>query len=289
MLWQDPSQHPENQAAHYINQEAGFTDNKTVLDGARAILMERFAEDAKLLEKIRTFLQQNAQLEARLVKGKEEQGTKFKDYFEHNEKFSKVPSHRALAMFRGRNEGILQLSLNADPAQSEDISTSYCEVIIKDHYHVKLNDAPADSWRKQVIAFTWRVKILPHMETELMGALRESAETEAITVFAHNLKDLLMTAPAGARCTLGIDPGLRTGCKVAVVDSTGKLLDTTTIYPTPPQNKIDESAHILMDLIKKHGVNLIAIGNGTASRETDAFVSADAKKCIRKNSNHYGK
>lgn len=277
LLWEQPDHDPETEAANYLNEEAGFADTKAVLDGARAILMEQFAEDAALLDKVRRHLNQNAEIQSRVVAGKEEEGAKFKDYFAHDERLSKVPSHRALAMFRGRNEGILQLSLNADPGQDEKSTGSYCETLICDHYGVKLGTAPADRWRKQVVSFAWRIKILMHMETELMGNLRESAENDAIKVFADNLKDLLMAAPAGPRCTLGIDPGLRTGCKVAVVDATGKLLDTATIYPTPPQNKIAESARVVMALIKKHKVDLIAIGNGTASRETDAFVAGMLK------------
>ncbi|WP_188008740.1 Tex family protein [Grimontia hollisae] len=277
LLWGQPEHDPETEAANYLNEEAGFADTKAVLDGARAILMEQFAEDAALLDKVRRHLNQNAEIQSRVVAGKEEEGAKFKDYFAHDERLSKVPSHRALAMFRGRNEGILQLSLNADPGQDEKSTGSYCETLICDHYGVKLGTAPADRWRKQVVSFAWRIKILMHMETELMGNLRESAENDAIKVFADNLKDLLMAAPAGPRCTLGIDPGLRTGCKVAVVDATGKLLDTATIYPTPPQNKIAESARVVMALIKKHKVDLIAIGNGTASRETDAFVAGMLK------------
>ncbi|WP_158175081.1 Tex family protein [Grimontia hollisae] len=277
LLWEQPEHDPETEAARYLNEEAGFADTKAVLDGARAILMEQFAEDAALLDKVRRHLNQNAEIQSRVVAGKEEEGAKFKDYFAHDERLSKVPSHRALAMFRGRNEGILQLSLNADPGQDEKSTGSYCETLICDHYGVKLGTAPADRWRKQVVSFAWRIKILMHMETELMSNLREKAENDAIKVFADNLKDLLMAAPAGPRCTLGIDPGLRTGCKVAVVDATGKLLDTATIYPTPPQNKIAESARVVMALIKKHKVDLIAIGNGTASRETDAFVAGMLK------------
>ncbi|WP_087023328.1 Tex family protein [Thaumasiovibrio subtropicus] len=272
-LWQDPSQSPEDVADAYINAEKGVADSKAALDGARAILMERFAEDAALLEKIRTYLQQNAYLRARVIAGQEESGAKFKDYFEHDEALSKVPSHRALAMFRGRNEGVLQLTLDADPSQEEGTKGSYCEVIIIDHYKLNLGNAPADTWRKQVVSWTWRVKISLHMETELMSALRDKAEDGAMQVFADNLKDLLMAAPAGPRCTLALDPGLRTGCKVAVVDSTGKLLDTATIYPHQPQRQVAQSAATVSALLAKHNVDLIAIGNGTASRETDSFVA----------------
>ncbi|MDO6543167.1 Tex family protein [Photobacterium sanguinicancri] len=272
-LWQQPNHEPEATAAQYISADKGIADTKAALDGARAILMERFAEDAALLDKVRRHLQTQAELTARVIDGKEHEGAKFKDYFEHNELLKNVPSHRALAMFRGRNEGFLQLSLNADPAQDEGVRGSYCEVIIANHYGVTLGNQPADTWRKQVISWAWRIKILMHMETELMSALREKAEDGAMQVFADNLNDLLMAAPAGPRATLALDPGLRTGCKVAVIDATGKLLDFATIYPHQPQRQVAQSEATVLSLITKHKVDLIAIGNGTASRETDAFVA----------------
>ncbi|EKA5636766.1 RNA-binding transcriptional accessory protein [Vibrio navarrensis] len=272
-LWNQPQTEPESEAARYINAEKGVEDSKAALDGARAIIMERITEDANLLEKIRAHLTRNAEIVSRVVAGKEQEGEKFKDYFEHNELISKVPSHRALAMLRGRNEGFLSLTLNADPGQEENARQSYCETLIADHYGVTLSSAPADSWRKQVISWAWRIKVSMHMETELMGAMKERAEIEAIEVFATNLKDLLMAAPAGPRATLGLDPGLRTGCKVAVVDATGKVLATDTIYPHVPQNQYDRAMQTVTALIKQHNVDLIAIGNGTASRETDAFAA----------------
>ncbi|HIF9208676.1 TPA: Tex family protein [Photobacterium damselae] len=273
LLWQHPDTAPEIAAHNHIDADKGFADTKAVLDGARAILMERFAEDAALLEKIRRHLTEQAELTSRVVDGKEHEGAKFKDYFEYSEKVKQIPSHRALALFRGRNEGFLQLSLNADPNQDESVRGSYCEVIIADHYKVQLGTKPSDAWRKQVISWAWRIKILMHMETELMAALRERAEDGAMQVFADNLKDLLMAAPAGPRVTLAIDPGLRTGSKIAVVDETGKLLDTATIYPHAPHNKIAEAGKVVLAFIAKYQVNLIAIGNGTASRETDSFVA----------------
>ncbi|HIF9081436.1 TPA: Tex family protein [Photobacterium damselae] len=273
LLWQHPDTDPEVAAHNHIDADKGFADTKAVLDGARAILMERFAEDAALLEKIRRHLTEQAELTSRVVDGKEHEGAKFKDYFEYSEKVKQIPSHRALALFRGRNEGFLQLSLNADPNQDESVRGSYCEVIIADHYKVQLGTKPSDAWRKQVISWAWRIKILMHMETELMAALRERAEDGAMQVFADNLKDLLMAAPAGPRVTLAIDPGLRTGSKIAVVDETGKLLDTATIYPHAPHNKIAEASKVVLAFIAKYQVNLIAIGNGTASRETDSFVA----------------
>ncbi|WP_036821430.1 Tex family protein, partial [Photobacterium sanctipauli] len=272
-LWQDPSQTPEVLASDFVAADKGIADTKAALDGARAILMERFAEDATLLDKIRRHLQNNAELTSRVVEGKEQEGAKFKDYFEYSEALKNVPSHRALALFRGRNEGVLQLTLNADPQQEEGVRGSYCEVMIADHYAVNLGTQPADTWRKQVISWAWRIKILMHLETELMSALREKAEDGAMQVFADNLKDLLMAAPAGPRVTLALDPGLRTGCKVAVVDQTGKLLDTATIYPHTARARVAEAEAAVLALITKHDVNLIAIGNGTASRETDAFVA----------------
>ncbi|ROV60250.1 RNA-binding transcriptional accessory protein [Vibrio ponticus] len=277
-LWNQPQTEPESEAAKYHNAEHGITDNKAALDGARAIIMERIAEDANLLEKIRNHLNRNAELVARVVTGQEQAGEKFKDYFEHNEALNKVPSHRALAMLRGRNEGFLTLAMNADPEQEEGVRQSYCETLIADHYGISLSQAPADVWRKQVISWAWRIKVSMHMETELMGAMKERAEIEAIEVFATNLKDLLMAAPAGPRATLGLDPGLRTGSKIAIVDSTGKVLATETIYPHPPQNQYDKSAQIVEQLVRKYNVDLIAIGNGTASRETDSFVADVIKR-----------
>ncbi|MCS0353640.1 Tex family protein [Vibrio diabolicus] len=278
MLWNHPQTEPESEATKYLDADKGIADTKAALDGARAIIMERIAEDANLLEKIRAHLNRNAELVSRVVEGKEQEGEKFKDYFNHNEPLSKVPSHRALAMLRGRNEGFLTLVMNADPEQEEGARQSYCETIIADHYGVTLSSAPADAWRKQVISWAWRIKVSMHMETELMGAMKERAEIEAIEVFATNLKDLLMAAPAGPRATLGLDPGLRTGSKIAVVDSTGKVLATETIYPHPPQKQYDKSAQIVDQLVRKYNVDLIAIGNGTASRETDSFVADVIKR-----------
>ncbi|AOR62759.1 Tex family protein [Pectobacterium wasabiae] len=268
-LWQNPSQEPELTAQAYVDAEKGVADVKAALDGARYILMERFAEDATLLAKVRNYLWKNAHLVSRVVEGKEEEGAKFRDYFDHHEPIAQVPSHRALAMFRGRNEGVLQLALNADPQHEETPRESYCEQIIIDHLNLRLGNAAADSWRRAVISWTWRIKVLLHLETELMGSVREKAEDEAINVFARNMHDLLMAAPAGMRATMGLDPGLRTGVKVAVVDATGKLVATDTIYPHTGQAA--KSAPIIAALCLKHQVELVAIGNGTASRETERF------------------
>lgn len=269
LLWQDASRTPEQEAEQYIDADKGLADTKAVLDGARYILMERFAEDAALLAKVRDYLWRNAHLASTVVPGKEEEGAKFRDYFAHHEAISGVPSHRALAMFRGRNEGVLQLAVNPGPQFDEPPKESYCEQLIIDHLGLRLNNAPADNWRRAVISWTWRIKVLMHLETELMSTLRERAEDEAINVFARNLHDLLMAAPAGMRATMGLDPGLRTGVKVAVVDATGKLVATDTIYPHTGQAA--KAAVVLAALCEKHQVELVAIGNGTASRETERF------------------
>ncbi|MDK4800204.1 Tex family protein, partial [Serratia nevei] len=268
-LWQDPQQQPEQLAERYVDADKGVADVKAALDGARYILMERFAEDAALLAKVRDYLWKNAHLVSKVVEGKEEEGAKFRDYFDHHEPISQVPSHRALAMFRGRNEGVLQLALNADPQFEEAPRESQAELIIINHLNLRLNNAPADAWRKAVVNWTWRIKVLLHLETELMGTVRERAEDEAINVFARNMHDLLMAAPAGMRATMGLDPGLRTGVKVAVVDATGKLVATDTVYPHTGQAA--KAAAIVAALCIKHNVELVAIGNGTASRETERF------------------
>ncbi|HHF0148498.1 TPA: Tex family protein [Haemophilus influenzae] len=270
LLWSEPKNDPESTALSFVDAEKGVADSKAALDGARYILMERFAEDAGLLAKVRDYLAKNAVIVSKVIEGKGTEGAKFQDYFDHQELLKNVPSHRALAMFRGRNEGILQLSLNADPDAEEGSRQSYCEEIIRDYLDVRFTGQPADKWREQVIAWTWKIKVSLHLETELMASLREKAEEEAIDVFARNLTALLMAAPAGAKSTMGLDPGLRTGVKVAVVDNTGKLLDTTTIYPHTGREA--EAQVAIFSLIRKHNVELIAIGNGTASRETERFA-----------------
>jgi len=270
-LFNDANVAPESEAQQYINSDAGIADTKAALEGARYILMERFAEDATLLGKVRHYLTENAHVKSTVAPGKEKEAAKYKDYFEHNEKYKTVPSHRALAMFRGRNEGMLHIQLDADP-QSEDNSPSHCEHIIASHYDIMHRGRAADDFLAQVVQWTWKIKIGLHMETELFSALRERAEEEAIEVFAKNLNDLLMAAPAGAKTTMGLDPGLRTGVKVAVVDSTGKVLATNTIFPHAPQNQWDKSIRTLTTLCKQYKVDLISIGNGTGSRETDKLV-----------------
>lgn len=272
-LFADPTLDPDQQAVDYVNPDAGVADTKAALDGAKFILMERFAEDAVLLQKVRRHLIEHAFISSKVVVGQEQAGAKFSDYFEHTEKLMKTPSHRALAMFRGRNEGILQVSLVADPGQQDDVRRSYCEVIIAEHLGLTFSDRAADKWLQSVVQWTWRIKTLLHMENELFGLLRDNAEQEAIQVFAKNLNDLLMAAPAGAKVTMGLDPGLRTGVKVAVVDETGKVLATNTIFPHAPQNHWDKSVRTLANMCQQYKVQLISIGNGTGSRETDKLVA----------------
>ena len=270
-LFNDPALDPESQACEYVNSAKGIADTKAALDGARFILMERFAEDASLLAKVRRYLKSNAHIASRLSKGKEQDAAKFKDYFEHSEKLSSTPSHRALAMFRGRNEGVLSIQLDTTPGQESALSP--CEDIISEHVGIRSLGRKADKWLQQVVHWTWKAKLSLHMETELFGALKEKAEEEAIQVFAKNLNDLLMAAPAGAKVTMGLDPGLRTGVKVAIVDNTGKVAGKATIFPHVPQNQWDKSLRTLANLCKQHKVSLISIGNGTGSRETDKLVA----------------
>ena len=267
-LFDNPNQDPQHTAARFINIEAGVADEKAALDGAKYILMERFAEQADLLEAVRQYLQQQGQLQSRLVAGQEQTGAKFKDYFEHQEPINRVPSHRLLAMLRGRNEGVLSLSLTVDT----EASSHPCEAIIARFIGWKPQGRAADTWLSGVISWTWRVKLSLQMETELLGLAREQAEVEAIKVFALNMQDLLMAAPAGARVTMGLDPGIRTGVKVVVVDGTGKLLAQDTVYPFEPFKKVEQSLRSLESLCRRYNVSLVSIGNGTASRETERLV-----------------
>lgn len=270
-LLADPDQDPEKLAGEFLNPDAGITDSKAALDGAKQILMERFAEDAELIDRLRSFLDENALLAARLVDGKERDGAKFSDYFEHTEPLSKTPSHRALAMFRGRNEGILNLNLIMHE-EEKPADAHPCEAMIAGHWHIENKGRAADKWLAETVRWTWRVKLLTHLQTDLLSRLREAAEREAIRVFASNLKDLLLAAPGGPKATIGLDPGLRTGVKVAAVDANGKVLDYGAIFPTLPQKRTREAEATLLKMVKEHGIELIAIGNGTASRETDKFV-----------------
>lgn len=268
-LYNNPELTPEQEARAYIDTDKGIADNKAALDGAKYILMERFSEDAELVGKLRQYLEDEATLTATLMSGKEEEGAKYRDYFEHSEPVKTTPSHRALAMFRGRREGILSLRVDIDTEATEGHP---CESMIANQVNVEDQGRPADKWLAEVVRWTWKVKLHLHIETDLLAKLRDRSETAAIAVFATNLNDLLLAAPAGQKATIGLDPGLRTGVKVAVVDGTGKVLDHGAIYPTPPQKKIHEAETKLVQLCKKYDVALIAIGNGTGSRETERFV-----------------
>ncbi len=271
LLFANPSRDPQVEARKFLNPECKIDDEKSALDGAKQILMERFSEDARLLEKLRNFLRLHGYVKAEVIAGQEHVGEKFRDYFEHKEPFAKVPSHRALAMFRGRNEGILDLAFTLEH-ELEKGQRHPCELMVAEHWNIRDHERAADAWLNECVRWTWRVKLAGHVETDLLGALRERAEAGAIQVFASNLKDLLLAAPAGQKVTIGLDPGLRTGVKVAVVDATGQVLDHAAIFPTPPQNRVREAESVLVSLCKQHGASLIAIGNGTASRETDKFV-----------------
>ena len=268
-LYNNPELSPEKEAENYIDKDNGVADIKAALDGAKYILMERFSEDATLVGKLRQYLKDEATLNATLLSGKEEEGAKYRDYFEHSEPVKTTPSHRALAMFRGRREGILSLRVDIDTEATE---SHPCEGMIAKQVNITNEGRPADNWLGEVVRWTWKIKLHLHIETDLLAELRDHAETAAINVFATNLKDLLLAAPAGQKATIGLDPGLRTGVKVAVVDGTGKVLDHCAIYPTKPQNKVQEAEAKLVHLCQKHDVALIAIGNGTASRETERFV-----------------
>ncbi|MDO6486233.1 Tex family protein [Colwellia sp. 6_MG-2023] len=267
---------PEQEAHAYLGKvaikNAGFDDVEAILAGASAILAERFSEDANLLQKLRSHILKQAHLTSKVVKGKEKEGTKFRDYFDHSEKLKTVPSHRMLAMLRGRNEGFLQLKIDVDPSQEKN-AVSSAEQVINDHLTLRLTQQKAASFLTSTVRLAWKSKLSVSLSNEILTQLREQAEQQAIKVFAENLSDLLMAAPAGAKVTLGLDPGLRTGCKIAIVDATGKLLHTTTIFPHAPQNHWDKSVRTLVNICRQHKVELIAIGNGTGSRESDKLVS----------------
>jgi protein Tex len=272
LLLEDATRAPEAEAAAFIDTEKGVADAKAALDGAMQILMERFAEDADLVGSLRDHVWSHGRLTSKLVEGKAEAGAKFSDYFDAAEPIAKIPSHRALALLRGRNEEILSLALVLDE-EPKGKELGPCERQIAARFGIVDRSRPADAWLQEVVRWTWRVKLRLHIEVELMTRLRQQAETEAVRVFAANLKDILMAAPAGGRATIGLDPGLRTGVKVAVLAATGKVLETATIYPHEPQRRWDESIAILAALASRHQTELIAIGNGTASRETDRLAA----------------
>jgi len=271
LLLGDATRTPETEAAGYVDEAKGVADVKAALDGARQILMERFAENAELVGRLRRYVEDRGVVQSKLIDGMADKGAKFADYFDYSESWAKIPSHRALALFRGRNEGILSVDLSVDADDPAPVVPAVR--MVADTYGIADRGRPADKWLMDVARFAWKVKLALHLELDLMGVLRDKAEEEAIQVFARNLKDLLLAAPAGSKATLGLDPGIRTGVKVAVVDDTGKLIDTATIYPFQPRNDVTGSRAALLALISKHKVGLIAIGNGTASRETDRLTA----------------
>ena len=278
-LLADPTQVPETAAAAYVDAEKGVADAKAALDGARAILMERWGENAALVGELREWMTEVGVIRAKVAEGKENEGAKYRDYFDHAEPLAKIPSHRLLALFRARREEILQLDL--DPGMDADAGHLSAEGRVAKHAGVSAQGRAADKWLLDACRLTWRAKLHMHLLLDLFNQAREKAEAEAIAVFGDNLKDLLLAAPAGPKAVLGLDPGLRTGVKVAVVDRTGKLVDTATIYPHEPKRQWDQSLHVLRALCAKHAVELIAIGNGTASRETDK-LAGDLIKLMQK-------
>jgi len=271
---------PQALATDFFNKEAGFSDVSAVLDGARQIFMERASEEADLVGKLRDYVWENGLMISEVMKGEEQNGSKFADYFEFSEALKKVPSHRALALYRGRSESVLRLKIMV-PGQDDlesPLDRGICESMVAAHFGLRDEARVADPWLGECARWAWRIKISMQIESELNLRLREAAEEEAIRVFGENMRDLLLAAPAGQRTTMGLDPGLRTGVKVVVVDATGKLLEYATIFPHAPKNQWDQSLAVLGKLAEKHDVDLVSIGNGTASRETDKLVQELMKK-----------
>ncbi len=279
-LLKDPSQDPVKTAESFVSEEKGFADTAAVLKGAQDILIEQFSEKAELVTSLREKIKSSAFMVSTVVKGKETEGIKFETYFNFRELYKNVPSHRALAMFRGRTEGFLTVKLDyGNPEEDPKAASARYTGIVAHHGGIQDKGRASDAWLMETARYAWDFKIYLHIEAQLFVELREQAEEEAIRVFATNLKNLLLASPAGPRVTLGLDPGFRTGVKTALVDETGKVLFTGAIYPHPPQNKFDESVEILTALIKKFKVELVAIGNGTASRETERLVTSVEKTC----------
>ncbi len=262
---------PESAAAAYVDPEKGIADAAAALEGARWILMEKFSEDAELVGGLRQLVWERGEWRSTVVPGKETEGVKFSDYFSATERLKNVPSHRVLALMRGRKEGILRLAVVL-PDEEGAAGPTEPERRIAGKAGIEQKGRPADAWLAETVRWTWKVRMLAHLEIDSEQRLRELAETEAIRVFGRNLHDLLLAAPAGQRTTMGLDPGLRTGVKVAIVDGTGKVLDTATIYPHEPRKDWEGALRTLAALAARHGVQLISIGNGTASRETDALA-----------------
>ncbi|WP_269696503.1 MULTISPECIES: Tex family protein [unclassified Micromonospora] len=272
-LLADPAQDPKTVAAGFADPDKGVADAAAALDGARAILIERFAEDADLIGTLREQMWSRGRLVSRVRDGQETAGAKFADYFDFAEPYPKLPSHRILAVFRGEKEGVLELTMDPEADGDADATgPSRYEAAVAGRFGISDQGRPADKWLADTVRWAWRTRILIHLGADLRMRLWQAAEEEAVRVFATNLRDLLLAAPAGARATMGLDPGLRTGVKVAVVDATGKVVATDTIYPHEPRRQWDASLHTLATLAAAHGVELVAIGNGTASRETDKLA-----------------
>ncbi|MGJ4803184.1 Tex family protein [Luteimonas sp. SDU82] len=276
-LIEDPTRVPEEFAAQFVDTEKGVADAKAALEGARAILIERWGEDAALIGELREWLWANGVIRAKVVEGKEAAGEKFRDYFDHAEPLAKIPSHRLLALLRGRREEFLTLDLEA--GSDAEAGHLYAEGRVALRAGIRGQGRAADTWLRNACRLAWKAKLHLHLLIDLFAQAREQAEAEAIAVFGDNLKDLLLAAPAGPKAVLGLDPGLRTGVKVAVVDATGKLVATDTVYPHEPRRQWDQSLIALRKLCQAHGVQLVAIGNGTASRETDKLAGDLLKLC----------
>jgi len=272
-LLDDPTLSPDSQAEKFFNKDANISTTKEALDGAKQILMERFAENPELVGQMRESLWKNGLMISKVVAGQEEAGNKFADYFDTQEKLENLPSHRILALFRGRKEGFLTINTEIDEELPRPGIPSLMEYKIARHFAIEDRGRAADKWLQEVVKWTWKIKLKTSLDMDLKKRLREKADESAIDVFGNNLNDLLLASPAGQKVTIGLDPGLRTGVKVVVVDATGKLLDYATIYPHVPKRQWDQSLHILSVLAKKHNASLISIGNGTASRETDKLAA----------------
>ncbi|MDH3326902.1 MAG: RNA-binding transcriptional accessory protein [Gammaproteobacteria bacterium] len=278
-LLEDQSLNPENVAQGFINADKAINTTIEALDGAKQILMEHFSDNPELTSKLRDYLWDNAKVKSNVVEGKEQEGIKFSDYFDAAEAISAIPSHRSLALFRGRNEGFLTLTLTLDE-ENEPVAinnSQTCVNSLANHFNINA-DSNAGKWLNESARWAWRVKLSTRLDTELKLRLREDAEQEAINVFSQNLHSLLMASPAGPRATIGLDPAYRTGVKIAIVDNTGKFLENTVVYPHQPQNQYSQAIEIIATLIRKHNIDLASIGNGTASRETDRLVADLSKK-----------
>lgn len=272
-LWQSPKENLEKMASPFINIEHKYVNQQQVLEGALAIAVDKLSQDIKLSGILKTHLFEQANLTSKVVKSKITEGYKYKDYFDFTNRVNRLPAHRVLAMLRGKSEGFLRLKIDADPFQKNPKAYSYCQTLIAKHLNIYLNTEDHSSWHRQVVDCAWRTKLLINLEKQLLVQLKEQADKQAIEQFANNLNALLMAPPAGDKVTLGLDPGFKSGCKLAIISTTGELLDHATIYPHPPQTHYENASNTVKRLISKYNVQLIAIGNGTASRESENFIS----------------